>query len=265
VKNVFLHGDLLEEVYIEIPSGFDTNQTIGKVCRLKKSIYGLKQSTRAWFNRFKKAMIGIVYQQINANNMVFSRQHDDHITMMAVYVDDMIIIGDDKGEITQLKAKLGKEFEVKDLGQVRYFLRIILSQRKYVLDLLSETDMLGCKPTVSSIDVNAKMSADAGEQVDRERYQRLIGRLIYLYHTHPDISFVVSVVIRYTHDPRKDHMDALFHIPRYLKSAPGKDLIFRNNWHMNIVGYCDSDWASCQDDMRSTSDYCMFVGGNLVS
>jgi hypothetical protein len=137
--------------------------------------------------------------------------------------------------------------------------------RKNVLHLLSKTGMLGCKPTVSPIYVKAKMSANTGEQVDRERYQRLVGRLIYLCHTHPDISFTVSVVSRYMHNPRKDHMDVVFHILRHLKSAPGKGLIFRNNGHINIVGYCDSDWASSQDDRRSTSDYCMFVGGNLVS
>jgi Reverse transcriptase (RNA-dependent DNA polymerase) len=173
-----------------------------------------------------------------------------------------------------LKTRLGKKFEVKDLGQLRYFLGIevtrgaegiILSQRKYVLNVLSETSILGCKPAVSPIDVNAKMSADAGEQVDRERYQRLVGRMIYLCHTRPDISFTVSVVSRYMHDPKKDHMDAVFYILRYMKSAPGNGLIFRNNGNMNIVGYCDSDWASCQDDRRSTSGYCMFVGGNLVS
>jgi Reverse transcriptase (RNA-dependent DNA polymerase) len=194
--------------------------------------------------------------------------------MLAVYVDDMIITWDDEGEIAQLKSILEKEFEEKDLGQLRYFFRIevargaegiILSQRKYVLDLLNETCMLGCKPAVSPIYVKAKMRAYAGERVDCERYQRLVGRLIYLCNTHPDISFTVSVVSRYIHEPRKDHMDAVFHIPRYLKSAPGKGLIFRNNWHMNIVSYCDSDWASCQDDRRSTSGYCMFVGDNLVS
>jgi Reverse transcriptase (RNA-dependent DNA polymerase) len=134
-------------------------------------------------------MIGMGYQQINADHTVFSRQHGGHITMLVVYVDDMIITGDDEGEITQLKSRLRKKFEVKDLTQLRYFLRIevahgaeriILSQRKYVLDLLGETGMLGCKLAVSPIDVKAKMSADAGEQVDHERYQRLVGRLIYL-------------------------------------------------------------------------------------
>jgi hypothetical protein len=114
------------------------------------------------------------------------------------------------------------------LGQLRYFLgmeiargaeEIVLSQRKYVLDLLTESSMLGCRPAVSPIDVKAKVIIDAGEQIDRERFQRLINRLIYLCHTRPDISFAVSVVSRYMHDPRKGHMDVVYHILRYLKSA----------------------------------------------
>jgi Reverse transcriptase (RNA-dependent DNA polymerase) len=182
--------------------------------------------------------------------------------MLAVYVDDMIITGDDEGEIAQLKAKLGKEFEVKDLGQLRYFLGIertrgvegiVLSQRKYVLDLLTKINMLGCRPAVSSIDVKTKIDTDVGEQIDRERYQRLVGRLIYLCHTRPDISFAASVVSRYMHDTRKGHMDAVYHILRYLKSAPGNDLIFKKNGHINIEGYCDSKWASCQDDRGQLS------------
>ena len=125
--------------------------------------------------------------------------------------------------------------------------------------------MLGCRPVASPIDPKIKLTKLAGEKVDRERYQRLVGRLIYLTHTRPDISFAVSVVSRYMHDPRKDHMDAVYQILRYLKGALGKGLIFRKHGHFNIEGYCDSDWASCADDRKSTSRYCMFVGGNLVS
>jgi Reverse transcriptase (RNA-dependent DNA polymerase) len=107
--------------------------------------------------------------------------------MLAVYVDDMIVTCDDKKEIAQLKVKLSKEFKVKDLDLLRYFLGIkiargaegmIFSQRKYALDLLTETDMLGCKPTATPIDQRFKLSAEAGEPVDHERYQRLVGRLI---------------------------------------------------------------------------------------
>jgi Reverse transcriptase (RNA-dependent DNA polymerase) len=177
VKNVFLHGDLLEEVYMEVPQGFGTKQTVGKVCRLKKSLYGLKQSPPAWFDRFRKAMVGMGYQQTNTDHTVFFKRHEAHITVLAVYVDDMIISGNDEGEIALLKRKLGKKFEVKDLGQLRYFLgieiargaeRIVLSQRKYVLDLLAETGMLGCKPAVAPIDQKFKLSAEAGEPVNRE-------------------------------------------------------------------------------------------------
>jgi hypothetical protein len=134
-----------------------------------------------------------------------------------------------------------------------------------VLDLLTETGMLGCRPAVAPIDQKFKLSAEAGESVDRERYQRLVGRLIYLSHTRPDISFVVSVVSRYMHDSREGHIDVVYQILRYLKNASGKRLIFRKNGHLNIEGYCDSDWASCPDDRKFTSGYCMFVGGNLVS
>jgi Reverse transcriptase (RNA-dependent DNA polymerase) len=274
VKNAFLHSDLLEEVYIEVSPGFGTKQTVGKVCRLNKSLYGLKQSPRAWFDRFRKAIIGMGYRQTNADHTVFFRRHRAHITVLVVYVDDMIISGNDEGEIALLKKKLGKEFEVNDLGQLRYFLgikiargaeRIVLSQRKYVLDLLTETGMLGCRPTIAPIDQKFKLSAEAEEPVDREKYQRLVGRLIYLSHTCPDISFAVSVVSRYMHDPREGHMDVVYQILRYLKNAPGKGLIFRKNGHLNIEGYCDSDRASCSDDRKSTSEYCMFIGGNLVS
>ena len=107
--------------------------------------------------------------------------------------------------------------------------------------------MLGCRLVASPIDPKIKLIELAGEKVDRERYQRLVGQLIYLTHTHLDISFVVSVVSRYMHDPRNDHMDTMYQILTYLKGAPGKGLIFRKHDHFNIEGYCDSDWPSCKE------------------
>jgi hypothetical protein len=101
--------------------------------------------------------------------------------------------------------------------------------------------------------------------VDSERYQRLVGRLIYLGHTRPDIAYAVSVVSRYMHDPRTGHLEVVYQILRYLKGTPSKGLRFRANCHLNLEGYCDVDWASSRDDRRSTSEYCVFVGGNLVS
>ena len=138
-----------------------------------------------------------------------------------MYVDDIVITGDDVEEIRKLKERLGKAFEVKDLGPLRYFLGIeiarspkgiIFSQRKYVLDLLAETGMLGCRPCGSPIDRNHQMCAELGDPVDRERYQRLVGRLIYLCHTRPDISYAVSVASRYMHDPKNEHLNVVYQI-----------------------------------------------------
>jgi hypothetical protein len=274
VKNAFLHGDLQEEVYMEIPPGFATSQAAGKVFKLKKSLYGLKKSPRAWFDRFRLAVCGMGYKQCNGDHTVFYRHSKTRITILAVYVDDIVITGDDAEEILRLKKKLGEAFEVKDLGQLKYFLGIeiarsrkgiVLSQRKYALDLLSETGMLGCRVASTPIEQNHKMCAEGGDPVCKEQYQRLVGRLIYLCHTRPDITHAVSVVSRYMHDPREQHMEAVRRILRYIKRSPGKGLWFRSSGHLRIEGYCDADWAGCMDDRRSTTGYCVFVGGNLVS
>ena len=173
-----------------------------------------------------------------------------------------------------MKENLSKEFEVKDLGQLKYFLGIeiarspqgiVLSQRKYVLDFLNETGMLGCQPASTPIDPNHKLCANSGNSINKERYQRLVGRLIYLCHTRPDISYAVSVVSRYMHDPKSEHLNVVYRILRYLKSNSGKGLMFKSHGHLNVESYCDADWASYLDDRRSTSGYCVFVGGNLVS
>jgi hypothetical protein len=274
VKNAFLHGDLHEEVYMHIPPGFETNLTNGKVLRLHRSLYGLKQSPRAWFDRFRQPMLKRGYLQSNADHTLFYKHATGKVAILIVYVDDIVITGDDFIEISHLKKYLAQEFEVKDLGRLRYFLGIeisrgpkgmFLSQRKYILDLLKETGMLGCRPATTPIDQNHRLSKDAGTPVDRECYQRLVGRLIYLSHTRPDIAFAVSVVSQFMHDPRSSHMEVVYRILRYLKSCPGKGLLYTRQGNLHVECYTDADWAGSLDDRRSTSGYCVFVGGNLVA
>ena len=154
-----------------------------------------------------------------------------------MYVDDIVITGDDLEEIRRLKQTLSSEFEVKDLGSLRYFLGIevarpengiSVSQRKYTLDLLKETGMLGCKPIDTPMDSNVKLLARTTEAAtDKERFQQLVGKLIYLTHTRPDIGFAVSMVSRFMNNPSETHMDAVMRILRYLKSAPGTGLSFK--------------------------------------
>ncbi|RVW49858.1 Retrovirus-related Pol polyprotein from transposon RE1 [Vitis vinifera] len=238
IKNAFLNGELEEEVFMMLPPGFCKEEEETRVCKLKKSLYGLKQSPRAWFDRFAKVIKNQGYQQGQSDHTMFFKQSNDgRMTILIVYVDDIILTGDDTGEVERLKKVLATEFEVKDLGQMRYFLGmevarsrkgISISQRKYVLDLLTETGMLGCKPSDTPIKARNRMESD-GKPVDREKYQRLVGRLIYLSHTRPDIAFAVSVVSQYMHSPKESHLEAVYKILRYLKGSPGRGLFFKKS------------------------------------
>nr|CAD1835380.1 unnamed protein product [Ananas comosus var. bracteatus] len=257
------------------PPGIPEYLNTPMVCRLKKALYGLKQSPRAWFGRFTKSMKNFGYKQSNSDHTLFLRQRQGKITALIIYVDDMIVTGDDYDGISSLQNHLASEFEMKQLGDLKYFLGIevarskhgiFLSQRKYTMDLLSETDMLGCKPADTPMEQNHKyFLCSSAVSTDKGRYQRLVGRLIYLTHTRPDIAYAVNVVSQFMHDPRKPHMDAVDRILRYLKSTPGKGILFSNHGHLKVEGYTDADWAGSADNRRSTSGYLTFVGGNLVT
>ncbi|XP_058180972.1 uncharacterized mitochondrial protein AtMg00810-like [Rhododendron vialii] len=219
-------------------------------------------------------MLGFGYKQSHADHTMFIKGGAGKIAVLIVYVDDIIMTGNDVNEILNLKSSLAQEFEIKNLGSLRYFLGmkvarsdrgIFISQRKYILDLLEETGMLGCRPADSPIEANHHLSGNGGGCTDKERYQRLVGRLIYLAHTRPDVTYAVSVVSQFMHDPRASHLDAVYRILRYLKSAPGKGILFSNHGHLRLETFTDADWAGSVDDRRSTSGYCTFIGGNLVT
>jgi transposase InsO family protein len=273
VKNAFLHGDLLEEVYMDPPPGFTPKG--GKVCKLKKALYGLKQSPRAWFGRFSHSMKKYGFKQAMADHTLFYKRVGTDITLLIVYVDDMIVTGSNLHEIGELRDYLAKEFEMKDLGDLKYFLGIevsrskqelFLSQRKYTLDLLAETGNSACQPVDTPIEVNHGLSIYPDQiPTNKERYQRMVGKLIYLTHTRPDISYAVSVVSQFMHNPSEQHMSAVNRILAYLKSSPGKGILFSRHGHLDIVGYTDSDFAGSKLDRKSTSGYLSFVGGNLVT
>ena len=119
-------------------------------------------------------------------------------------------------------------------------------QHKYVLDLLNETVMMQCRAAATPIVTNYRITVESGELVDKENYQKLVGKLLYLCHTRPDIAYAVSIASRYMNELRTGHLDAVYRILRYLKGTPGKGLWFRSNGHLVIDGYSDADWASCQ-------------------
>ena len=276
VKNAFLHENLQEEVYIELPPGCN-RQTEGnkQVCRLRKSLYGLKQSPRVWFGRFTSFMKSIGYKQSNSDHTLFLKYNEDRITTLIVYVDDMIVTGNDSEEMKTLQKHLAREFEMKDLGELKYFLGIevsrskkgiFLSQRKYALDLLNEIGMTACSPASTPMEENLKLCMHSNQvPTNKERYQRLVGRLMYLAHTLPDLAYALSVVSQFMHSPSEEHMNAVIRILCYLKSSPGKGILFTKRDSLDIKGYTDADWARSIQDRRSTSGYFTFVGGNLVT
>ena len=171
----------------------ELNKKFGsKICKLKKSLYGLKQSPRAWFERFTKFVKNQGYIQGHTDHTMFTKHStNEKIAILIVYVDDIILTGDDTAEMERLKRCLASEFEIKDLRSLRYFLGmevarskkgIAVSRRKYVIDLLKETGMSGCRLVETPIDPNQKLKACQGNPVDTSRYQKLVGKLIYLSH-----------------------------------------------------------------------------------
>ncbi|CAL8130892.1 unnamed protein product [Prunus armeniaca] len=260
VKNVFLHGDLKEEIYMDLSLGIPITSKEGVVCKLRKSLYGLKQSPRAWFKRFAASMKKFGYVQSNSDHTLFLKRHKGKLIALIIYVDGMIVTGDDQAEMQNLQKYLASEFEMKSLGDLKYFHGIEVARSKH------ETGMLDCKPIDTSIEQNHKLGLYPDQvPTDKERFQRLVGKLIYLSHTRPDIAYAVSVVSQFMHSPNEDHMGAVMRILRYLKVTPGKGLMFCNYGHTYLEGYTDADWAGSVIDRRSTSEYFTFVGGNLVT
>jgi len=143
---------------------------------------------------------------------------------------------------------------------------VLFSHRKYALDFLEETSFLGCKPANTPIEANVDLWFDDSHTLDDPgRYMRLIGKLIYLTMTRPNITFVVGVLSRFMHQRRETHWLAAMRILAYIKSCPGKVLVYRKYGHVRISGYSDSGYAGDRGDMKSITGYCTFVGGNLAS
>ena len=274
VKNAFLHGELEEEVYMQLPPGHPQASQNGLVCKLHKAIYGLKQSPRAWYAKLSSVLEEVGFSRSNADSSLFVRIGSLGKLVVLIYVDDLIITGDNMDEIVSLKQSLHQKFAIKDLGKLNYFLGIematshkglFLNQRKYVLDLLREVDMLDCKPVTTPLDCKLKLDT-AGELLTHvSYYQRLVGKLIYLTITRPDITYVVSLVSQFMHAPTVTHLHVVKRILQYLKGSIGRGILMRNNGSTQIQGYTDADWAGNALDRKSTTGYCTFVGGNLVT
>ncbi|KAL1198616.1 Retrovirus-related Pol polyprotein from transposon RE1 [Cardamine amara subsp. amara] len=217
LHNVFLHGDLEEEVYMQLPTGF-RHQHLRKVCWLRKYLYGLKQAMRCWFKKLSDALIWFWFVQSYDDYSLFSHTRKGLKLRVLIYVDDLLICGNDGYMIQKFKDYLSRCFSMKDLGKVKYFLGIevsrgpegiFLSQRKYALDIISDSGNLGAKPALIPLEQNHHLAIDDGPLLeDPKLYRRLVGRLIYLTHTRPELNYSVHVLSQFMQLPREAHMEA---------------------------------------------------------
>ncbi|XP_043694101.1 uncharacterized mitochondrial protein AtMg00810-like [Telopea speciosissima] len=215
------------------------------------------------------------YISSTVDHSLFRKTGPSGSSFVLVYVDDLLITGDDIIEITSLKQHLHRQFQIKDLGDLRYFLGvevaktdrgIFLCQRKYTLDILADMGMTACRPAHTPMEQHLKLNPDDGEFLPNpSTYRCLIGRLIYLNFTRPDISYSVQVLSQFMHAPRRPHLDAALHILRYLKTTPGHGIFLSAQSSLQLRAYADSDWASCPFTRCSTTGYCILLGDSPIS
>jgi len=209
------------------------------------------------------------YKQSNADHSLFILDTNDSFTALLVYVDDVILAGNSISEIDRIKALLDAEFKIKNLGKLKYFLGIEVAhsttgisicQRKYCLDLLKDTGLMASKPVTTPLDPSIKLHQDNSKPFeDILRYRRLVGKLLYLTTTRPDIAFVTQQLSQFLQAPTTVHYEAACRVVKYLKGSPGRGLVFRRDSNLQLLGFTDADWAGCLDTRRSTRPSITFM------
>nr|XP_043639314.1 uncharacterized mitochondrial protein AtMg00810-like [Erigeron canadensis] len=277
INNAFLYGELDETVYMTLPEGY-FNSDDQRVCRLKKSLYGLKQAPRQWNAKLTQALLENNFVQSRSDYSLFTKSEGNVFIALLVYVDDIIVTGNNIDVINEFKMFLNSKFMIKDLGLLKYFLVIevikteyglCLSQRKYCMDLLNEFGLLACKPFATPLEQNLVITSEVSEKdgiIDNViEYQKLIGKLIYLTHTRPDIAYFVHCLSQFMHKPLKSHIKIALRVLRYLKGLPGLGVHIVKNPKLSLETFVDANLAKCVVTRKSVIGFCLFLNGSLVS
>jgi hypothetical protein len=275
IQNVFLHGNLSEEVFMSQPLGYNHPLYPTHVCKLQKAIYGLKQVPRAWFSRLSTKLLELGFHGSRSDSSLFIYKTKFLTIYNLIYVDNIIITYSKPAAIDDLLHSLTHDFAVKDLGTLNFFLGvevisnphgIILSQHRYIMDLLIRTKMSEAKPINTPMASITNLSAFEGEPFpDHTLYRSTVGALQYLALTWPDIAFTVNKLSQFMQQPLLPHWQSVKRLLRYLKNTIHFGLqIYRNSFPF-FQAFSDVDWASSRDDHRSTGSYCIFLGKNLIS
>ena len=284
VKTAFLNGDLEEEVYMKQPEGFPSSDGEHLVCKLKKSIYGLKQASRQWYLKFHNVISSFGFVENIMDQCIYQKVSGSKICFLVLYVDDILLATNDKGLLHEVKQFLSKNFDMKDMGEASYVIGIKihrdrfqgilgLSQETYINKILKRFRMNDCSPSVAPIVKGDRFNLNQCPKNDLEReqmknipYASAIGSLMYAQvYTRLDIAFVVGMLGRYQSDPGLDHWRAAKKVMRYLQGTKDYMLMYRRTDNLEVIGYSDSDFAGCIDSRKSTSGYIFMMASGAVS
>ncbi|XP_019261966.1 PREDICTED: uncharacterized protein LOC109239830 [Nicotiana attenuata] len=226
------------------------------------------------------------FTQSHYDYSLFTKRIGANLVVILVYVDDLLVTGSNLLLIQQVRKDLQENFKMKDLGELKYFLGIefsrsqkgiLMCQRKYALELVSELSLARGKSAYTPLEFIQKLTSVEFDQIvkdsdsedvqleEKGNYQRLVGRLLYLIMTRPDIAFAVQVLSQYMHAPKTSHMKAAERVVRYIKSTPGLGLFKPTGRCNKLIAYCDSDWGACVESRRSVTGYVVKFGDALIS
>lgn len=262
VNNAFLQGTLTEEVFITQPEGFVDVNHPDYVCRLHKPLYGLKQAPRAWYQELRNYLVSLGFVNSLADVSLFILKHGSTLIYVLVYVDDIIVTGNNHKLLQQTLDAFASRFSIKDPEDIHYFLGLEvhrtskglhLTQHRYILDLLRKCNMHDAKPVTTPMATSPKLSINSGAPLsDAKDYRATVGSLQYLAFTRPDISYAVNRLSQYMHRPTDEHWQAVKRLLRYLASTSYHRIFFHRCNTDELHAFSDADWAGDQDDYVST-------------
>ncbi|GJX55513.1 retrovirus-related pol polyprotein from transposon TNT 1-94 [Tanacetum coccineum] len=275
VKTAFLNGNLREEVYVSQPDGFVDKDNPNHVYKLKKALYGLKQAPRAWYDMLSSFLISQDFSKGSVDPTLFIRRDGKELLLVQIYVDD-IIFAASTPELCDLFSKIMcSKFKMSMMGKISFFLGlqisqsprgIFINQSKYALESLKKYGFDSCDPVDTPMVEKSKLDEDKeGKAVDPSHYRGMIGTLLYLTASRPDLQFAICMCARYQARPTEKHLNAVKRIFRYLKGTVHRGLWYPKDSSIALTAFADADHAGCQDTHRSTSGSMQLLGDRLVS
>ncbi|GJR93623.1 retrovirus-related pol polyprotein from transposon TNT 1-94 [Tanacetum coccineum] len=275
VKTAFLNGELNEVVYVSQPEGFVDPEHPSHVYRLKKALYGLKQAPRAWYDKLSAFLIKSGFTKGVVDPTLFTRKAGKHILLVQIYVDDIIFASTNPKACKLFAFEMNSTFKMSMMGQMSFFLGlqvsqsprgIFINQSKYAQEILKKFGFDTCTPIDTPMAERPDLDEDkGGKLIDPTRFRGMVGSLMYLSASRPDIVFAVCMCARYQAKPTEMHLTAIKRIFRYLKGTIHMGLWYPKDSGFELQTFTDADYARCHDTRRSTSGLVQFLRHRLVS